>query len=680
MMNYRGKGRLMEVVYDIESLPNFFCAGFSPLDAPDDHGYIFEISERRNDAAELYNLIIQCRRMIGFNNMYYDWPMLAYFIDLISRRWDITAADMRRENDRIFAMPENQKHTQLVKWYPAVEQVDLFMLTHLQRFSVGLKQCEFAMRSRSIQDMPFPPDVMLTPAQMDDALVYNAHDIRKTKAMAKLLAPAIAFREGLRERDVYGNVHKAEWINFNDGKIGKKTFQEELQNAGVRLYDGNRQPIQTHRPDGVRLGDVILPLINFTRPENQALLERVKAEHVFAKMPGDKLYRRDGSPVHHVMDLDGFHIDIKLGGIHGSLEREYVGATPETVIIDADVTSYYPSIAIEHRIFPQHLGPAFCDTYGRLKSRRVALDKKDPARTTLKFALNVPFGSSNDVHSIFFDPAYMLAITMNGQLMLCMLAEQFANIGARIIQVNTDGVTVMFPHSWTDKANAIYKWWQAATRMDLEFNGYMRMFIRDANNYLAEDVDGKRKRIGAYGYSQPGDEAGSKFWQQDQSELVIPKAAEAAMLDDVDPLDFLMNHPDPWDFLILKKAPRGSRLQLADGTPLPRHTRFYISRNGQQLQKIMPPIPGKENERRIGIAAQGQAHAVPIPGKKTRPAGYRCSTCGEEFKTKYAFEDHNGTHHAWKITPCNVFDGVMPQDIDFRYYLSEVEKLIIDES
>ncbi len=661
----------MIVAYDLESLPNFFCAGFSPIDAPDDHGYIFEISERRNDAAELFAFITRCKRMIGFNNMYYDWPMLSHFLELISRRQHITAADMRRENDRIFAMPENEKHLGLVNWHPAIEQVDLFMMLHLGRFSVALKQCQFAMRAKSIQDMPFPPDAWLTRAQMDEALIYNANDIRTTKQQARLVAPAIQFRESVNP----------EWINYNDGKLGKKTFEGELISAGVRLYDGARKPIQTRRPDGVRLGDVILPFIRFTRPDAQALLEAVKAENVVAKTPGDRLYRRDGTPVHHIMNLDGFRIDIKLGGIHGSLERAFVSSSAERgVVIDADVTSYYPSIAIEHGIFPQHLGMEFCHIYRRLRDRRVALPKVAPARTTLKFALNVPFGSSNDVHSIFFDPAYMLAITMNGQLMLCMLAEQLANIGARLIQVNTDGVTVQFPESHTAQVGKIFAWWQEATQMNLEFNAYAKMFIRDANNYIAEDVDGKRKRVGAYGYSKPGDEAGSKFWQQDQSELVIPMAAEAAMLDDVDPLDFLMNHPNPWDFLILKKATRGARLQLADGSPLSKHTRFYISRNGQQLQKIMPPIKGKDNERRIGIAAEGQAKAITIPGKKTRPAGYRCSACGEEFKLKGDFDEHNGTHHAWKITPCNVFDGVMPSDIDFRYYLSQVDKLIIDDS
>src|SRR3989304_3406866 len=247
----------------------------------------------------------------------------------------------------------------------------------------------------------------------------------------------------------------------------------ELEAAGVKLYewvDGNRPQRQTHRPDGVRLRDVILPLIRFTRPENHMLLERIKGEVAIAKKPGDKMARADGSKIEHQMDLDGFRIDIKLGGIHGCVPRQMIrGHT----IMDADVTSYYPSIAIEHSIFPAHLGQVFCEIYGRLKARRVALPKTAPERTSLKFALNVPFGSSNDVHSIFYDPAYMLAITMNGQLMLCMLAEKFANVpGVRLIQVNTDGVCIQYPVHLERRVQEIYAWWQEVTGMDLEFTDY----------------------------------------------------------------------------------------------------------------------------------------------------------------------------------------------------------------
>jgi len=46
----------------------------------------------------------------------------------------------------------------------------------------------------------------------------------------------------------------------------------------------------------------------------------------------------------------------------------------------------------------------------------------------LKLALNGTFGDSNNIYSVFYDPQFTMAITVNGQLMLCMLAERLMTI------------------------------------------------------------------------------------------------------------------------------------------------------------------------------------------------------------------------------------------------------------
>ena len=61
----------------------------------------------------------------------------------------------------------------------------------------------------------------------------------------------------------------------------------------------------------------------------------------------------------------------------------------------------------------------------------------------IKLALNgALFGKSNDVHSPMYDTKFMLDITINGQLLLCMLAERIADANIKIIQINTDGILV----------------------------------------------------------------------------------------------------------------------------------------------------------------------------------------------------------------------------------------------
>lgn len=640
---------LGDVVIDVECYPNFFCCGFRPVTAPEGVGYIFEISDRRNDTGDLYAFIIQCDRMVGFNNMAYDWPMLDHFISLLAEQPYITAADMWAKNE-VIAESGFANRWDHVIWRPTIPQIDLFMIHHLDRFTVGLKQIEMTMRSRSVKDLPFPIGTRLTHEQMDIVLRYNAHDINETLKFHNKSKKDIEFRESLGP----------EWINYNNGKIGVKFFERELEKAGVKLYEDTRygerrRKRQTPRPLGIHLGKVILPLVRFTRPYLQEQLEYIKEQVI----PQEKT--KGGFAT--VVKLDGFDIDVKLGGIHGSVKsvvvRHDVGR-----VRDFDVTSYYPSVAIEHLIYPAHLGPIFCEVYRHLRDWRTSLSKTDRMRTTLKYANNVPFGQSNEKNSIFFDPAYMLAITMNGQLMLCMLAEQFANAGVRVIQVNTDGVTIQEKPGQEDIVDSIVRWWQGYTKMPVEEKQYRRMFIKDSTNYIAEHMNGEIKRIGVYDWTKTHND---KFWVANHSELAVPKAAEMAMLHDIDPLDYLKT-ADPWDFLLFVKG----KLELSDGSPLPRNLRYYVSETGQGLVSIYSPLAGKSEPRRIGIHAEGLAEPI---GKRK---DYACSICGEPFNTKEAFSVHNKRFHSWKITPAMDFDGRRPVDLDLRYYLQEARKIIID--
>lgn len=632
-------------IYDVESFPNFFCVGFQNLLDTTETGYIFEISERRNDSAELIAFLYHIGRLIGFNNMTYDWPMIDHFMKLMGQQQFVTAAQMYEKNQQLTAGGWESRFDHVI-WKPSIPQIDLFSLHHLDRWGIGLKQMQFNVRARHVMDSPIPFGKWLTYEEMDLTLKYNANDIKETKTIATESIGDIEFRESFGP----------EFLSYSNGKIGKKIFERELKEAGVVLYTydqaGKRKPRQTRRPYGVRLGDVILPFIKFTRADLQLNLEYIKDQVI------QEWQTKGGMKCD--FDLDGFHITVRLGGIHGSLEKKAV-YNRDGKIFDADATSYYPSIAIVHTIYPEHLGPQFCRTYGTLKDRRLALLEEDPNRRTLKYSLNVPFGESNSPHGIFYDPAYMLAITMNGQLMLCMLAEQFANVpGVQIIQVNTDGVTIKYPPERETIVQEIYAWWQRVTGMDLEFNEYSRMFIRDANAYLAEHVNGKRKAKGAYSFD--------KQWEQDHSSLIIPKAVQAALLDDCDPEDFICEHDDPWDFLMFMKG----NLALQDGTPLDRNIRYYISQTGSGLVALYAPLAGKTEHRRIGKHAEGQAHAIGGRGN------YTCSDCGQHFTKKADFNDHNKREHCWKIRLANVFDGNLPPDLDYRYYISEANKLMIE--
>lgn len=333
--------------------------------------------------------------------------------------------------------------------------------------------------------------------------------------------------------------------------------------------------------------------------------------------------------------VDGFRIDFGVGGVHASLTEKTVRETKSYMVRDADVSSMYPNIAISNKIYPEHLGEVFCEIYKSMYEERKAHKKGSAENSMLKLALNGTYGKSNDKYSVFYDPKFTMSITINGQLSLLMLADRLLSIdGLKLVQLNTDGLTVAMLRKTEEEYNRVCSQWQKDVGLDLEFADYSKMMIRDVNNYVAVYTNGKVKRKGAYQYEELG-------WHQNQSALVVPMAAEAYMIHGVDLRDFIqkqLNDGCIFDFMLRTKVPRSSRLVLVgeDGVDKEqqRICRYYPCKKGESLVKIMPPLPDGEGDRRISIESQ------------------------------------------WKVKVCNDmkdFDG----DIDLDYYVEEAEKLVI---
>lgn len=634
----------MDIAFDIETFPNIFSAAFKPIGQTP--GVVFEVSDRRDERERLFAYLIRqantvpAVRLVGFNNVGFDWPILQAFVE----RPDMTAWDLYSLAQRIISESRMGNGYANQVRNPMIPQIDLFRIHHFDNRvkQTSLKAIEFARRSRNVQDLPFRIGTYLSDSEKDVLLAYNCHDVTETEGFYNDSLEAIRFRESLDPA----------WMNFNDGKIGKQFFIRELEAAGVPCFErdaqGKRVPRQTPRPDGVRLADVIFPYIWFARTDLQDLLADLKRQVI---------YDTRGSFERKVELQPGLVAGVGLGGLHGSLDRAFVDGRGERLIIDVDVTSFYPKIAIENTVYPAHLGPTFCVVYDRLFQWRMTTAKGTPTNKALKFSLNVPFGDSNSEFGPFFDPAYMLAITINGQLLQLTLAERLLDMvpDLQIIQINTDGITCCFPRELRERVAEITAAWSSATRMPLEAVTYSRMWIRDVNNYLAEGVDGKIKRKGAYEYKRD--------WHQNHSSLVIPKAVEAALVRGEDPEAFIRAHKDPWDFLARLKIGDGSHLLLDNGEKLHGLVRYYVSETGRSAVKVMPKTTTR-------IHAGGHAS---ITGQR---GAYGCNLCEWQGKTKKAFTEHSEADHSSKITPCNVFDGELA-GVDFRYYAAEAKKLLI---
>jgi hypothetical protein len=439
-------------------------------------------------------------------------------------------------------------------------------------------------------------------------------------------------------------------------------------------FDENnkKKPRQTKR-DHIALRDVVLPYIQFQRPEFTAVSNWFKAQvigsqqvqeldkeatddlkikGIFTKIPEQELgdlaqyacfekHKVGGARRVKTLNcvVDGFQFDFGAGGLHGSVESQTVSSDADHVIVDIDVSSYYPNLAISNGFYPQHLGQLFPVIYKDVYEQRKSYGKKTPENAMLKLALNGVYGDSNNTYSVFFDTQYTMLITVNGQLLLCMLAEQLMNIpGLQMIQANTDGLTVRIPRASHEYVKQVCKWWEGITGLVLEEAIYDRMFIRDCNGYLGLYADGKMKRKGPYRsvFNPPHIDkgAGDLEWHQDHSALVIPMAVESALINGESVRSFILNHDDIYDFMLRTKITRSSRLEC-NGVEQQRVCRYYVSKSGGTLTKIMPPLAKKPGvERRIGICV------------------------------------------GWNVAPANDITSAVGTDIDFEYYITEAEKLL----
>lgn len=591
-----------DFVYDIETYRNLFSCDITHVATRT--RWIFEVSDRRNQSREFVTFLYWMRennyRLFGFNNEGFDWPVCQYLLGVFSTHGTFTAEDAYHKAQAIIS-GDRFAHTV----WPSdrtVVQGDLFKIHHFDNMarSTSLKKLEINMRSGRVVDLPYDPYTLLTFEQMDDVITYMCHDVGETLRFYHFSLDMIHFRDELAIR--YPDL--GDVLNFNDTKIGKKFFERQLgDDLCYHRPNGRREPRQTYR-ERIALKDVISPRVTFRRPE----FNRVKAYLESCVLDAKEI---DGLRVGEVetkgvlKDLsavvNGFSFDFGTGGIHGSVRSQTIRATETHDIIDVDVASYYPNLAISNGWYPAHLSSQFCDVYAEVYRMRREYKKGSAENAMLKLALNGVYGDSNNRYSPFYDPQYTMSITINGQLYLCMLADWLLDYG-QMVQINTDGLTMLVPKTEREKFEEICRAWENHTGLQLEQADYSAMHIRDVNSYIAVKTDGKRKRIGAYAYVTPHDDpyTRERQWHQDHSALVVRKAAEAAMCDGADVAQFIMSHRDPFDFMLSIKVQRSGRL-LHGNENVQNTSRYYISTNGASLTKILPPLRNGQEDRRFAV-------------------------------------------------------------------------------
>ena len=193
------------------------------------------------------------------------------------------------------------------------------------------------------------------------------------------------------------------------------------------------------------------------------------------------------------IQISGVPHTFALGGIHGAIKRCHRKGN----LLHIDVTSYYPSIMIQHDLLTRQSEEP--ELFTEIYNKRVELKKagKKDEQAPYKIILNSTFGITNQEYSKAYDPQRNHDVCINGQLMLLMLLERLEGT-CELIQSNTDGIIVDCTGYDQGKVEEICHQWEKDTKMGLSFEQVSEIWQKDVNNYLIRFDNGKEEAKGAY--------------------------------------------------------------------------------------------------------------------------------------------------------------------------------------
>lgn len=640
------------LVYDIEVFQNIFHCAIK--DTETGKITLFEISNRKNQLQELVEFFKEFENVegswnnsyttdyqfntnkifAGYNNIHYDNPIINYIIDYYNVMKDKTYIEICKSifnlSKTILNSKEGEegiwKKWKYQQWF---ESFDLLTMLYSTQLRVGLKEMQVTMQYPNVQEFVYDWDIPLVESKFDEMIQYNINDVESTSELLDRCKKDIELRIAIE--DEYGvRVLSKDGVN-----IGMKIItQKYLEKTGQTWWDIKdlRSPM-----DKIPLKDVILPFVKYDSPILKDMLDTLKKQTV---SPGRKGYE-------YKFIFNNLRYTIGVGGIHSVNDPEIIIPKEDEYLIDCDVASLYPSMLIQHKFYPKHLGPEFLEIYSKIREERLeAKHNGDKVKNeTLKFALNGLSGNLQNEHNFCYSPFAVMQIRVNGQLLLLMLAEKLVEIGCKIIQANTDGLFLICKKNKYEEYQKVCKEWEKLTKLELEEDRFEAMYQYAINDYIAVK-EGYHKTKDKKLIKTKGMFITEVLLGKGLSPKIIPEAIINYFVDNIPVEETIKNCRDIRKFLKAEKTGKQWTVEYNDKIQQ-RINRFYVSNNGYYLWKFKTDSGVKEYQNML------KGYAVTL------------------HNTFYSDEDLQ-----WKYAQGETFESIY--DINYNYYISQCKKIIND--
>ena len=577
------------LIYDIETMQELFLIG---IYNPENKKYQeFEVSRDRNqlDAFVRFAEIYKDYYWVGYNNLRFDSQVVEWILRNYEQWHELSALEVCAKIAQKAADVIHDANYDIFPEYReewlTLKQIDIFKINHYDNKNrmVSLKRLEFEMDLENIEEMPIHHSkTNMTSEEIQLTKDYCRNDVMATFEFYKITT-------GDTEHPLYKGNNQIDLrldileefgipcLNYSDSKIGDEMIKKfYCQEKNIQPADIIKKG--TFRKE-VPVKDCIAHYVAFQTPELQEFYTRVRK----LKLGLQDDFKEE---IHFYDNVYSF----MKGGLHTENKPKVFEADEDHLIIDWDVSSYYPAIIINNGRYPAHLGKEFLRGYTHMFEKRLELKplaKKDRKIKgivgALKLAVNSVYGKSSDMQSWIYDRQLTMFTTITGELSLMMLIEAYELQGLHVISANTDGVTIMIHKDDVDKMHDINKWWMDLTQYELERTDYAKIIFSTVNDYLAIKTDGEIKK--------KGDFLTDFELHKNKSGRIVSIALEQYYVHGIPVDDTIKGHDNIFDFAIRQKASKNFHYEGHNKTSGQKNVynkliRYYVSNTGEKLLKI----------------------------------------------------------------------------------------------
>lgn len=536
-------------ILDVECYKNYFLISFKCVKTG--RYREFELHEESKLDTAKISSIMRNNLTVSFNGNGYDLAMITAAL----KGW--SNANLKKLSDKIILSDKAiwtvcREHKLFIprEW----DHIDLMNVAAGQ---ASLKIYGGRLHSKKLQDLPISPDELIKTNQRNELRLYCRNDLNTTENLLKALIKQVELRVTLSEK------YDIDLRSKSDAQIAEAIIKNYLQGYGVDVVkrQGAIKPFKYRLPDWVSFK---------TDTFNDMLNRVIGCTFTVNPKTGSVTMPKE---LNKAIEFYNASYKFGIGGLHSQEKNQVVIPNENQMFGEFDLTSMYPTIIIEQKLFPKHLTRKFLDVYTMIKDERVRAKREGNkiVDAAYKILLNGSYGKFGSKYSYLYSPELLIQTTITGQLSLLMMIERLELNGFNVVSANTDGINVLFDKDKQNQVETLIYEWELETGYNFEWTPYKSSFSRDVNSYVAIKTDGSCKGKGAY--------AEPNIMKNPTNEICVI-AVKSWLADGVAIEDTINNCNDTTKFISIRSVTGGA---VWRNEYLGKAVRFYYSTDGDTI-------------------------------------------------------------------------------------------------